>query len=121
MNITWTILDVEATQELITKAKYLVTAKNDKAKVSTEGWWHFKDPVLVIPFQDVKETDVINWIDSEASQPTTYLDFDGTNRTDTIHKITGRLEEQLEALTERELNKVSLPWLPPVFTPKFED
>ena len=114
----WKILDIEADGDLITKAKYLVTAKNDVAEVSTEGWWHFKDPVLVIPFADVKESDVIAWIDAEASQPTTYLDPDGTNRTDTTHKITGRLDEQLQALTERATKKVVMPWLPQTFTPE---
>lgn len=114
----WKILDIEAEGDLITKAKYLVTAKNDVAEVSTEGWWHFKDPVLVIPFSDVKEADVIAWIDAQASEPTTYLNPDGTSRTDTTHKITGRLDEQLQALTERATKKVVMPWLPQTFTPE---
>ena len=118
METTWKILDIEATDGLITTAKYLVTAKNDVTQVDTEGWWHFKDPKLVIPFNDVKESDVIGWIDAEASQPTEYLDMDGTKRTDTNHKITARLEEQLAALTEKANNKVVMPWLPQTFTPE---
>lgn len=114
----WKILDIEAANGLITKAKYLVTAKNDVTEVSTEGWWHFKDPILVIPFENVTEADVIGWIDAQASEPTTYLDPDGTSRTDTTHKITGRLDEQLQALTERANNKVVMPWLPQTFTPE---
>jgi len=114
----WKILDIEANGDLITQAKYLVTAKNDVTEVSTEGWWHFQNPVLVIPFAEVKEADVIGWIDAEASQPVTYTDPDGTTRTDTSHKITARLEEQLAALTERAKKKVIAPWLPQTFTPE---
>lgn len=114
----WKILDIEANGDLITQAKYLVTAKNDVTEVSTEGWWHFQNPVLVIPFAEVKEADVIGWIDAEASQPVTYTDPDGTIRTDTSHKITTRLEEQLAALTERAKKKVIAPWLPQTFTPQ---
>ena len=36
----WKILDIEANGDLITQAKYLVTATNDVTQVSTEGWWH---------------------------------------------------------------------------------
>jgi hypothetical protein len=118
MNFAWRILDIEATNGLITQAKYLVTVKNDKTEVSTEGWWHFKEPVLIIPFVDVTEENVISWIDAEASEPTSYLLPDGTTRIDSTHKITGRLEEQLQALTERANNKVVMPWLPQVFTPE---
>lgn len=118
MQTTWKILDIEAEGDLITKAKYLVTAKNDVAQVDTEGWWHFNDPALVIPFAEVKEEDVIAWIDAQASQPTNYVDPDGTQRTDTQHKITARLEEQLAALTEKANRKVVMPWLPQTFTPE---
>lgn len=118
METIWKILDIEAKDGLITQAKYLVTSTNDVAEVSTEGWWHFKDPVLVIPFAEVKEENVIAWIDAEASQPTSYVDPDGTQHTDTKHKITARLEEQLAALTEKANNKVVMPWLPQVFTPE---
>ena len=114
----WKILDIEANGDLITQAKYLVTAKNDVTEVSTEGWWHFQNPVLVIPFAEVKEADVIGWIDAEASQPVTYTDPDGTTRMDTSNNITARLEEQLAALTERANKKVIAPWLPQTFTPE---
>jgi hypothetical protein len=118
MNFAWQILDIEATNGLITQAKYLVTVKNDKTEVSTEGWWHFKDPKLVIPFVDVTEENVISWIEAEAAQPTNCLMYDGTTRIDSTHKITARLEEQLQVLTERANNKVVMPWLPQVFTPE---
>lgn len=113
----WKILDIEAEGDLITKARYLVTAVNEVTEVSTEGWWHFQNPALVIPFTDVKEADVIAWIDAEASQPTNYTDMDGNVQTDTSHKITARLEEQLAALTQQKQKKVIPPWLPQTFTP----
>lgn len=114
----WKILDIEADDGLITKARYLVTAKNNVTEVSTEGWWHFKQPVLVIPFADVKEEDVIGWIDAQASEPTSSIDIDGTVRTNNQHQITARLEEQLALLTEQAGKKVIAPWLPQVFTPE---
>ena len=113
----WKILDIEANEGLITKARYLVTAKNDVTEVSTEGWWHFQEPVLVIPFAEVKEEDVIGWIDAQASQPTSTLDMDGNVQTSNKHQITARLEEQLALLTEQVGKKVVMPWLPQVFTP----
>jgi hypothetical protein len=114
----WKILDIEADNGLITKARYLVTAKNNVTEVSTEGWWHFQEPVLVIPFAEVKEEDVIGWIDAEASRPTSTLNPDGSVVTNDKHQITARLEEQLVLLTEQAGKKVVAPWLPQVFTPE---
>lgn len=114
----WKILDIEADNGLITKARYLVTAKNDVTEVSTEGWWHFQEPVLVIPFAEVKEQDVIGWIDAEASRPTVLSSFDGNVVTNNKHQITARLQEQLALLTKQMENKVVAPWLPQVFTPE---
>jgi hypothetical protein len=71
---------------------------------------------LVIPFADVKEADVIGWIDTEASVPVTYTDPDGTMHTDSTHRVTGRLQEQLDTLTAQKKAKVIPPWLPQTFT-----
>ena len=94
---TWKILDVDATDGLITQAKYEVKTE----KVETEGYWVFGDPVLRVPFEEVTEEMVIEWVREDSMR-------DGKNI------IESRLEEQINALGKQ---KVVAPWLPQVFTP----
>lgn len=92
---TWKILDIDATDGLITQAQYSVKSEN----VETEGYWVFGDPVLRVPFEEVTEEMVINWVREDSMR-------DGKNI------IESRLEEQ--SITKP---KVVAPWLPQVFTP----
>ena len=94
---TWKILDVDATDGLITQAKYHVRTET----VETEGYWKFGDPVLRVPFEQVTEEKVIEWVRQDSMQ-------EGKNI------IECRLEEQVIALNKQ---KVIPPWLPQVFTP----
>jgi len=95
---TWKILEVSAKDGVITHARYHVTATQDDKSVETEGNWYFDCPVANIPFDQVTEENVSNWIQNEAIK-------DGQ-----CH-ITARLKEQLESLE----NKVIPPWQPQVF------
>ena len=106
MKITWSILAVKATEGLITEAKYLVTAKDGDLEVASEGNWFFRNPKLFIPFDDVTEPIVIGWIKAETMQ----------NKTNIVEL---RLSEQLSSLATQQ--STPLPWMPQVFTPKFED
>lgn len=116
MNFNWKILDVVAVDGLITKAKYNVTAQKNENEheylsennlnVSTEGNWLFRELNLNVPFHDVTEKMVIDWIKSEST-------IDG------INVIEKRLLEQLENLENKEKNV--LPWGPKVFTLNIED
>ncbi len=99
-NFNWKILEINAIDGLIKQAKYHVTAEDDGKTVETEGYWSFGDPVLNIPFNEVTEEIVIDWIRKEAVQ------F-GENI------VESRLKEQLEALSAP---KVLPPWVPQVFS-----
>ena len=102
MNYEWKIEGVKATDGLITQAKYHVRAEQKDIWVATEGTWFFKDAKLKVPYAQVTESMVIDWIKAEDNGV-----------------IEIRLAEQLVNLTQ--LSEMSLPWAPQVFTPKFED
>ncbi len=87
----WKILEIQANDGLITKARYFC-AKNG---VETEGWWQFDSPVLTTPFVDVTEDMVISWVTRDIGI-----------------QIEARLDEQAVVTP-----KVIAPWLPQVFTP----
>ena len=95
----WKILEIQAKGELITAARYFCTEAKGDNTVETEGWWHFAEPKLTIPFANVTEEMVIQWV------------------TDAIGKeVKTRLDEQLATLEKQ--NKVIAPWLPQVFIPE---
>ena len=98
---TWKIHEIDATDGLITDVKYSVVARELDTTVETEGYWRFGDPVLRVPFDQVTEENVIDWVRSDSMQ-------DGKNI------IESRLEEQVITL---EKQKVVPPWLPQIFTP----
>lgn len=100
MNFVWKILEIFADEGLIKQAKYHVTAVDGEKTVETEGNWSFGDPVLTIPFNEVTEEMVIDWIRNET------VKF-GENI------VESRLKEQLEALSAP---KVLPPWVPQVFS-----
>jgi hypothetical protein len=100
----WKILEVSAADDVITHAKYHVTAEADTGeKVETEGNWWFSDKILKKPFSEVTEADVASWIENETTQ-------------NGINLIKSRLEEQLASLTGNGV--VVAPWLPQKFVPK---
>ena len=99
----WKILEISADGDLITHAKYLVTAEDeDGTQVMTEGNWWFQGKEIVKPFSEVTEDDVARWIEEETTQ------F-GEN------SIKSRLEEQLAYLKKSRV--VVPPWLPQIYTP----
>jgi len=100
----WKILEVSAADDIITHAKYHVTAEADTGeKVETEGNWWFSDKILKKPFSEVTESDVASWIENETTQ-------------NGINLIKSRLEEQLASLQGNGV--VVAPWLPQKFVPK---
>ena len=102
VNYKWTITDVEATDGLITSAKYHLVATLDDLLVATEGYWFFSNLVANVPFLDVTEQMVATWIDNDCIK-------------DGVSVIKSRLEEQLALLVKSK--SVVLPWRPQVFTP----
>jgi len=98
----WKILEISANKEIITHAKYNVSASDENNLVETEGNWWFQNPVLNTPFADVTEDMVASWIKKETIK-------------DGINLIESRLEEQLVALKSNDI--AVAPWLPQVFVP----
>ena len=100
-NYKWTILEVSAEEGLITHAKYHVIASDETNSVETEGNWYFSDKIIKIPYEDVTEQDIIEWVEKETTQ-------DGNNL------IKSNLDKQLEALKSQTVTQ--LPWIQ-TFTP----
>lgn len=99
----WKILGITSNDDgLITEARYHVSIEKKKHKVESEGNCFFKEPQLVIPFDQVTEQNVIEWIKEETTQ-------DGKN------SVELRLNEQLEALAAQRTTVA--PWMPQIFTP----
>jgi hypothetical protein len=96
-NFTWKITDITTDDELIIHAKYHVIANDEQNSVETEGNWWFSDKILNKPLIEIKEEDIVSWIENETT-------ING------ICHITNNLENQLNALQKQ--NKVQLPWKP---------
>jgi len=97
----WKILDIFVEGEAITHAKYHVWATDEANVVETEGNWEFDKFNVKMPYAQVTEQNVIDWIKDGATQY-------GQN------VIESRLEEQLALLSKTK--SVVPPWKPPVFT-----
>ena len=96
----WKILEISAENDVITHAKYHVTAKEDDCTVETEGNWWFNEPKENVPFLEVTEQMVAQWIEQEAVR-------------DGISIIKSNLEDQLASLQSRRT--VVPPWKPQIF------
>ena len=93
----WKVSEIQATDGLITSAKYYVSTEDNGYFADTEGYWHFTEPTLSIPFEQVTEEIVIGWIQAESAGA-----------------IEQRLQEQITAM--KVAKKVVAPWLPQTFS-----
>lgn len=98
----WKITNITSENGVITSAKYHVTAKDGDYIVETEGNWYFDCSDAKVPFDQVTEQMVANWIQEQAVA-------DGK-----CH-ITANLEKQLEEL--KKPKSAPAPWMPQVYTP----
>jgi len=103
MEYKWKILEVFAKDEVITGAKYHVIGTEDDISVESEGNWYFDCPTAKVPFLEVTEQMVIEWIEADAV-------VDGKNH------IKMGIENQVEALKSHK--PVPAPWMPQVFKPE---
>ena len=101
INYTWQILKIFSKNELITSVQYKLSGNNEINIIETEGTYVFNDPVLNIPFLNVTEKIVIDWIEKETI-------VNGQSH------IKSSIEKQFNALENIE---VVAPWLPQIFTP----
>ena len=97
----WEILETFADGENLTKVKFLLKAQDESNIVETEGYHQFSEGVVYKPFAEIKEENLINWLDSDTTK-------------DDINIIKLNLENQLEAL--KTSKKIAFPWEAETFT-----
>ena len=101
-NYKWKLVEVTAEKGLVTHAYYHVTATDDINTVETEGNYYFKGNEIKIPYEEVREQTILDWIDKETT-------------VDEVSSIKSRLDEQLLELKKEKT--VGFPWLANTFTP----
>jgi len=101
MEYQWKILEVFATDEVITGAKYHLTGSENDLSVESEGNWFFDCPTAKVAFLDVTQEMIISWIETDAIK-------DGENH------IKQGIKKQIEALKSHK--PVVSPWLAQTFT-----
>jgi len=101
INYKWQIIKIFSKNDLITSVQYKLSGTNQINIIETEGIYLFNDPVLNIPFLEVTEEMVIDWIEKETI-------VNGQSH------IKSGIEKQFNELENVE---VVAPWLPQVFTP----
>jgi len=97
----WKITDITVENDALIAAHYFVSLSDDQNTVETQGEWIFLEPRNKVPFNELEERFIVQWIEEEASK-------DGSNI------IKSNLEQQLKALNSE---KSSLPWVKPTFKP----
>ena len=101
IDYTWEILELFAQNDQITKVKYLLKAQDETNTVETEGYHQFSEGAVCKPFAEIKEEDLIRWLDQDTTK-------------DEINIIKLNLDKQLESL--KSSDKADFPWLANTFT-----
>jgi hypothetical protein len=96
----WSILDTFG-NENITKVRYLLKAQDGENSVETEGNHEFSEGLICKPLSEIKESDLIGWLESDTTQ-------------NNVNPIKLNLENQLKTL--KTSNKIGLPWEAETFT-----
>jgi hypothetical protein len=100
----WKILEVTSIDEVLTHVSYRITATDTINSVISEGNYFFNEKQINIPFADLKESNITQWIDNETT-------IDG------VSKIKLNLDNQLAILNTS--SKKDLPWLADTYTVTF--
>ena len=100
----WKILEVTSIDEVLTHVSYRITATDTINSVISEGNYFFDEKQIDIPFADLKESNITQWIDNETT-------IDG------VSKIKSNLDNQLAILNTS--SKKDLPWLADTYTVTF--
>jgi hypothetical protein len=96
----WTILELFGDQT-IAKVRFLLKAQDETNTVETEGYHQFSEGVVCKPVAEIKEEDLIRWLDQDTTK-------------DEINIIKLNLDKQLELL--KSSDKADFPWLANTFT-----
>jgi hypothetical protein len=97
----WSILEVFGDQT-IARVHYLLKAENEQNTVETEGYHEFSEGAVCKPFDEIKEEDLIRWLDQDTTK-------------NEVNIIKLNLEKQLESL-KNSSDKANFPWLANTFT-----
>ena len=100
----WKILEVTSIDEVLTHVSYRITATDTINSVISEGNYFFDEKQIDIPFAELKESNITQWIDNETT-------IDG------VSKIKSNLDNQLAILNTS--SKKDLPWLADTYTVTF--
>ena len=100
----WKILEVTSIDEVLTHVSYRITATDNIHSVESEGNYFFNEKQIDIPFSELKESNITQWIDNETT-------IDG------VSKIKSNLDNQLAILNTS--SKKDLPWLADTYTVTF--
>jgi hypothetical protein len=98
MDFTWTILSIF---EECKSIQYLITGTNGINTIESQGNHIFSNGVVNKPFNEIKEQDIIQWLEKDTTQ-------------DDVNPIKLALENQLKSLETTQ--KVDFPWLAGTFT-----
>ena len=100
----WKILEVTSINEVLTHVSYRITATDTINSVISEGNYFFNEKQINIPFSELKESNITQWIDNETT-------IDG------VSKIKLNLDNQLAILNTS--SKKDLPRLADTYTVTF--
>jgi len=98
----WTLKEVTSENDLITHAYYHVSVTDGENTVETEGNHYFKGNEIKVPYAEVREKTILDWINDETT-------------IDEVSSIKSRLDAQLLELKKDK--KVGFPWLANTFKP----
>jgi hypothetical protein len=96
----WSILEAFGDQTIV-KVRYLLKAQDESNTVETEGYHSYFEGSVCKPFDEIKEEDLIRWLDQDTTQ-------------DEVNIIKLNLKKQLEAL--KTSKKIEFPWESNTFT-----
>jgi hypothetical protein len=99
----WKILEIYAHNNELDAIDYYVKAKDGKNVVESKGYHKFKSETINLPFEQIKEENLIDWLNKDQTQ-------------DDVSLIKSNLEKQLQELGNNK--KIQAPWLADTFTPQ---
>jgi len=99
IEFNWKILELFNDATLV---RYFISATDGTNTVESEGNHTFSDGIVNMPFDQIKETNLIDWLNKDTTK-------------DGVNAIKSNLEAQLQAMDSDK--KVEFPWLADTFTP----
>jgi hypothetical protein len=101
INYTWTILELFANNDELTKVQYLLSGTDGQNTVQSSGSHEFLPSTVTKKLADIVESDIVQWLEKDTTK-------------DDVNPIKLAIENQLKALDTTK--KVDFPWLAGTFT-----